>query len=105
MYPLIDLMLTRTDCEAIITSAGLPMPAKSACYMCPHRNNEEWRFIRDTYPDQWQDAIRIDEEIRENDDRGGVYLHQSRVPLAEANLDTVDRQPERKQCGLGYCFI
>lgn len=104
-YPLIDLMLTRTDCEAIITAAGLPMPAKSACYMCPHRTNEEWRFIRDTYPIQWLDAIAVDEEIRANDELGGVFLHQSRKPLAEADLDAIDRGPEYKQCGLGNCFI
>lgn len=105
VYPLLDLMLTRSDCEAIITQAGLPLPVKSACHMCPHRTNEEWRHIRDNYPDQWQEAIEIDEEIREADLQGGVYLHKSRVPLAVADLDKDDSRERGKQCGFGYCFI
>jgi len=105
VYPLLDHLLTRSDCEQVIRDRGLPLPAKSACFMCPHRTNEEWRFIRDTYPDQWKEAIRIDEEIREADDRGAVYLHQSRVPLAEADLDVRDRREPDRQCGLGNCFL
>ena len=104
-YPLMELMLTRSDCETIISNAGLPLPVKSACLMCPHRTNAEWRFIRDTYPDQWQEAIDIDEEIREADERGGVYLHKSRVPLAGADIDADDSKEVARQCGLGFCFI
>ena len=29
-YPLIDLMLTKADCEAVILAAGLPLPRKAA---------------------------------------------------------------------------
>jgi len=105
-YPLIELMLTRYDCERIVQDVGLPLPPKSACYMCPHRSNEEWRQIRDDFPDQWAAAIEIDEELRAADGRdGGLYLHQSRVPLAEATLDAPDRRDAPRQCGLGLCFV
>lgn len=104
-YPLLDLMLTRTDCEQLIAAAGLPLPAKSACFMCPHRTNEEWRFIRDNYPDQWAEAIAIDHDTRMLDARGGVFLHQSRVPLEQADLDAPDRREPQRQCGLGMCFV
>lgn len=104
-FPLVDLMLTRADCEQIIRAHGLPLPAKSACYMCPYRSNEEWRHVRDRYPDQWADAIRIGEEIRDNDERGGLWLHHSRGPLAEANIDANDRREPVRQCGLGVCFV
>lgn len=104
-YPLLDLMLTRSDCERIILDAGLPLPEKSACLMCPHRSNVEWRAVRDQCPDQWAEAIRIDEEIRDADELGAVYLHQSRVPLAEADLDAPDRKVPTRQCGLGACFV
>jgi hypothetical protein len=103
-YPLLDLMLSRADCEQIILRAGQPLPFKSACHMCPHRTNSEWRHIRDNYPDQWLEAIEIDEEVREADLQGGVYLHRSRVPLAEADIEAEDDKRER-QCGLGFCFI
>jgi 3'-phosphoadenosine 5'-phosphosulfate sulfotransferase (PAPS reductase)/FAD synthetase len=106
-YPLLDLMLTRSDCEQIILGAGLPLPHKSACYMCPHRSNAEWREVRDRHPEQFAEAVRIDHEIREADERGAVYLHRALVPLDEIDLDAAEprsRVPER-QCGLGMCFV
>lgn len=101
-YPLIDLMLTRIECETIIQRAGLPLPHKSACWMCPHRSNDEWRSIRDEYPRQWQAAIRLESEIRAWDSR--IYLHADRKPLETANIDAPTSEYPR-QCGLGYCFI
>jgi hypothetical protein len=104
-YPLLDLMLSRADCEAVIGQAGLPLPVKSACYMCPHRTNAEWRYIRDAFPDQWKEAIEIDEEIRAADEQGGVYLHKSRLPLSEADIEIDDSKEQGRQCALGFCFI
>ena len=39
VYPLLDHNppLRRYDCETIIRAAGLPVPAKSACWFCPFR--------------------------------------------------------------------
>lgn len=104
-YPLLELMLTRSDCERIILQAGLPLPRKSACFMCPNRSNAEWRQIRDDSPEEWAEAIAIDEEIRLADERGGVWLHQSRMPLADADLDASDRREPARQCGLGMCHV
>jgi len=104
VYPLVERMLTREDCETIIKRRGWPLPPRSSCFMCPHRSNEEWRLIRDKYPDQWAEACRIDNEIREEDEMGGVWLHASRVPLSEADIERNDRREPLRQCGLGGCF-
>lgn len=105
-YPLLDQVpMTRTDCELLIERLGWPLPRKSACWMCPHRTNEEWRYVRDHEPDHWRQAIQIDQELRDEDERGGVWLHQSRVPLAEADLDAPDRREPNRQCALGLCWI
>lgn len=103
-FPLIDLNLTRTDCEAIIASAGLPIPPKSRCYMCPHQHNAEWREVR-AVPELWAAALSVDEEMREADDRGAVYLHADRVPLGEADIDSPDRGEPNRQCGMGLCYV
>jgi len=103
-YPLLDLMLTSDDCEGIITSAGLPLPKKSRCKICPHQSNAEWREVR-ANPALWAEAIALDVEVRENDERGGVFLHASRRPLADADLDANDRNEPARQCGLGLCFV
>ncbi len=104
-YPLCELMLSKADCEKIILSHGIPLPPKSACWCCPHRHNEEWRYLRDNQPDDFEKACVLDEEIREDDEFNGVYLHESRVPLRIADLEAKDRREPSRQCGLGNCFI
>jgi len=103
-YPLIELMLTRRDCEQIIRDAGLPLPSKSRCWMCPHQRNEEWREVRER-PELWQQAIALEQEIHEADERGGVWLHGSRQPLADAPIDDDGGPDIVRQCGLGLCYV
>ena len=107
-FPLLDLGLTKRDCIEVIRRAGLPLPPPSACWMCPNLQNEEWRYVRDTYPADFERACLLDQEIRENDlsaGGSGVWLHHSRVPLREADLSIEDRKEASRQCGLGMCFI
>ena len=103
-YPLIELMLTRADCEYLIEQAGLPLPRKSRCWMCPHQHNAEWREVRADAA-LWAQAIELDQEIRDNDERGGVWLHVSRKPLEAADLDADDRREPNRQCAFGLCFV
>lgn len=103
-YPLIDLMLTKADCEAVILAAGLPLPRKSRCWMCPHQHNAEWREVR-ADAELWRQAVELDAEIRENDERGGVFLHPQRVPLELADIDADDRKEPNRQCAFGLCFV
>lgn len=103
-YPLIELMLTSADCQYIIQQAGLPLPRKSRCWMCPHQHNAEWREVRDN-PALWAQALELDAEIRDNDERGGVWLHPSRKPLELADLDADDRREPNRQCAFGLCFV
>jgi hypothetical protein len=97
-YPLLDLMLTKADCETIITSAGLPLPKKSRCYMCPHQHDAEWREVRSN-PVLWAEATALDEALRENDERGGVWSQEV------ADLDATTHPDEARQCGFGLCFV
>lgn len=106
-YPLLDLMLTREDCARIIADAGLPLPRKSRCYMCPHQSPDEWQEVYDDAA-LWSAATAIDDELREADERGGVYLHESRRPLRDLSRADIEAQRQRmpgRQCGLGLCFV
>jgi len=108
LYPLVDMMLTKADIRQIIRAAGWPDPTPSACFMCANLDNAEWRNIRANDPADFEAACVLDEEIREEDRfRGGsgVWLHRSRVPLREADLDVEDRKDPARQCGLGMCFV
>jgi hypothetical protein len=95
-YPLLELGLTRTDCQAINRDAGFPDVPKSACVGCPFHTNRAWRAMRDTRPEEWADAVAFDHAIRHGPARavasghllrGRMYLHRARVPLAQAPID------------------
>jgi hypothetical protein len=91
---------SRADCVRIVIDAGLPKPPKSRCWMCPFMSNAEWREQRDNDPADHHKAIKLDYLIRERDERGGLFLHRSGVPLEVANLGEVD-VPEHPLFGRG----
>lgn len=106
-FPLIESALTKADCLEIIRAAGLPIPPPSSCWMCPNMTNEQWRQVRDEAPEDFARAVALDIEIRqENEAEHGkpIWLHSSRKPLAEADLNENDRK-EGRDCQLGMCFV
>ena len=105
-FPLAELCLTTADCLRLVVAHGLPEPAVSSCWMCPNQRNSEWRQIR-VDAELWAKACEMDEQIRADDlasGGDGIWLHHSRVPLREADLDAPDGEAAR-QCGLGMCFV
>ncbi len=96
-YPLLELSMSRKDCERWLTARGWGDTAKSACVGCPFHGNAQWRDLRDNHPDEWADAVAFDEAIRKGGARGlplngEAFLHRSRVPLAIAPIDRVTRK-------------
>ena len=82
-WPLIlDIPKTRNECRDMILTAGLPLPIKSRCKMCPHQSDNEWLEVQQE-PDEWQQAIQIDEQIYASH---GVRLHQSGKLLSVVRL-------------------
>lgn len=47
-HPLLELGMSRTQCEAYLKHHGWTSVAKSACVGCPFHGNAEWRRLRDT---------------------------------------------------------
>lgn len=97
-HPLIDLNWSRTDCIHFLTSIGLRDTPKSSCLGCPFHGNAQWRNIRDTSPEEWEDVVAFDAAIRQGNARanasgnrlpGQAFLHRSRVPLDQAPVDHV----------------
>lgn len=101
-YPLLELNLSRADCQRVVAEAGWPPPPRSACYMCPHMTNAEWRDLRDTAPEDFKKAIQVDEMIREDD--SNAFVHRSGAPLAVADLSQPDPQITLG-CTEGDCFV
>ena len=61
LYPLIDYKIGREKCVDIVKKAGLPVPVKSGCYMCPFNNMDRWFDIYKRHPDLYRLAIKIEE--------------------------------------------
>jgi hypothetical protein len=102
-YPLIELRLRRADCVNIVEAMGWPTPPRSACWMCPHMTNEEWRHLRETDPADFQKAIVLDQLVRDED--SNAFIHRSGMPLADADLGADDVQGELFGCDSGQCFV
>lgn len=96
-WPLIEQKWTRQHCLDWMMKNYNVHPPRSACTFCPFHDNNEWRHIRDNYPEDWRKAIEMDEMIRElwkegQDKQGEFFLHRDRIPLAEADLDAGNQQ-------------
>lgn len=107
-YPLIDLRLTRRDCEKLIVAAGLPVPPKSSCWFCPFQRLSSWVEMRRNNPEMFERAVQLEQTI--NRKRGtlgkdGVFLCSKGVPLSDAvpqQLGLFD-DDGADFCDAGYC--
>ncbi len=86
-YPLIDHRMSRADCVKWLEGHGLEVPPKSACTFCPYHNTAEWRRIKAT-PEDWAEAVHVDEAIRKARPPYDLFVHPSRKPLTSVDLRT-----------------
>lgn len=109
-YPLIDLGLTRRDCEELIRAAGVPVPPKSSCWFCPYKKTEEWRALKRDQPELFRQAIALEEHltnVRLNLGRDEIFLSAKRIPLEEVVADSpqLPMFVEDDACDGGYCMV
>lgn len=91
-WPLIEKGMNRTDCLSWLRAHDYPLPPKSACTFCPYKQNDQWRMLRDRWPDEWIDTVEFDRRLRASSTHwprtsGPVFLHRDLVPLGDAKLD------------------
>lgn len=86
---LIEARMNRQGCYKWLEDRQYRRPPKSRCKYCPYQGNEGWRGLRES-PDEWAETLELDGWMREPAQvarfRGEVFLHASRVPLADADL-------------------
>lgn len=90
-YPLLDLGLSRTDCERLIADAGLPVPPKSACYFCPFRLPADFVRMATDEPELYAAAVELEAgaiaKRRDLLGKDAVYLTRFGKPLPEVVAD------------------
>jgi len=60
IYPLAEWGWDRARCVEEIQKAGLPVPVKSACFMCPASKKHEIHWLRDRHPQLHERALKLE---------------------------------------------
>jgi hypothetical protein len=110
VHPLIDLRLTRKDCAQIIADAGLPVPPKSSCYLCPFHTTESWIKQKSERPDLFQKVVEIEKYFNEERVKKGlskVFFSRKLAPLEDvvslSSMQGIMEEPE-DACGVWHCM-
>ena len=61
-FPLIELGIDRNECKRIIKKAGLGVPQKSGCYICPYQPKRQWINLKKYYPELWKIAVDLEKD-------------------------------------------
>jgi len=114
-FPLLELGMTRGDCLEWLSAHNLPSPGKSSCTFCPFHSKRAWQQIKREGGPDWEEAVRVDDAIRNKRPPFALYIHSSRVPLAEAvtipedsgysQLDMLASDDVDAECDSGHCFL
>ncbi|MGM0377053.1 MAG: hypothetical protein ACQEQ0_09770 [Bacteroidota bacterium] len=79
-YPLIEHEIDRDGCIKIIKQAGLPVPPKSGCFICPQQKRQQVIELRHKHPDKYCQAKQLEDRAGEQRKQLGkppVYLFGS----------------------------
>lgn len=96
-YPLIELGMSRDDCLSWLRRHGYGDAPRSACIACPYRSDAEWRRLRDTSPEEFEEAIEFDDAIRHRGGvRGEIFVHRSGLPLRDVDLSTPEDHGQQR---------
>lgn len=107
-YPLLEMRMTRKDTYKWLKDNDFPIPEKSACVCCPFRTNIGWKRMKETNPEEWNDAKQFDKDMRgkgkyrevktpqltlipeqKHDPSYNLFLHPTITPLEEVDLSNV----------------
>lgn len=92
-YPLIEHEITRAGCIEIIRKAGLPIPRKSGCYVCPFQRVSQWKELRRNHPDLFCRVSELEKaNIAQRVARGKKPLFLSQSPKAPLSEIVGERQ-------------
>ncbi len=112
VYPLLEMGISRAQCQQIIADAGLPVPGKSSCFFCPFQKPQRWSEMRRDEPMLFWQAVEIERRVNEKRGtlgRDNVFLTRFAKPLDQAISEAQDQLPGLESigeagCDSGYCW-
>lgn len=110
-FPLIDMGFTNEKVVGYFLKHDLPMPPRSVCNGCFANDLAYFKEMHDHRPEDWQQAVAVDESIRDWKQIGvkqPVYITRcckSLKELAALGFNLPDRQQQMNLgCDSGYCM-
>jgi hypothetical protein len=104
-YPLIENNINRDGCKDIIKAHGLPIPRKSACYICYNAGPGELKQLRTTHPDLFCHIRQLETRCNEKRAKSGkkpIYLKDKPIDaVVEENQIPIFKQDEYPPCQCG----
>jgi hypothetical protein len=61
-FPLVEMGIDRNGCKEIIRKAGLGVPQKSGCFICPYQRKRQWIELKKHHPELWEIAIDLEKK-------------------------------------------
>ena len=102
-WPLIEMKMSRADCLQWYRDINKhPMPGKSSCIGCPYHHNDQWKNMQKNYPEDFADAVEVDNLIRHGlkNTEAELFLHKSAKPLGDINF----LEPKKQKSLFGETF-
>jgi hypothetical protein len=104
-FPLIEKQMRREDCIKWLLRHDYPLPVKSSCIICPYHSNTYWLDTKRNRPEEWQEAVKIDKQIRKLPRiKGEVFLHSQKIPLDKVDLNETQGELFDAECE-GMCGV
>lgn len=85
-YPLIEMNETREDVNQYFYNNSLPIPPRSVCNACFANGIDTFKDMYYNRPDDWNEAVKIDEACRDLSQIGindQVFVSRTLVPLKD----------------------
>ena len=94
VFPLLDANMHRLDCIKWMEKNNFPKPSKSSCIGCPFKSDLHWREMKINEKEEWEEAVRTDNLIRNPSNYGEKkakqYMHKSCTTLHEVDFRTAE---------------
>jgi hypothetical protein len=62
-WPLVELGMSREDCEKVFREAGLNVPVRTGCWLCPLHSHGVWERLAVEDPERFALAVKLEEWI------------------------------------------
>ena len=99
VYPLVDRKITKERCVEIIKEHNQPVPHNSGCFFCWVQPPKSWQKLKETHPDLFEKARKMELESRTKDLRKYPLI---RLKAKDMKLHPMDEFLENDDsCG---CF-